>query len=520
MDELNEYNRKRLLFAGFAAILAAGVGFAIRGGIIDNWGAEFGFTSLQIGAILGAGFTGFCFGIILGGLVVDKIGYGKLVLLALICHVLSAVVTFIPGVDSSMDFAYKCLYWGMFIFAFANGTLEAVANPLIARLFPENRAHYLNILHASWPAGLMLGALVGWFLDDGLEWHWKYQLMLYLIPTAVYGVLFMGQKYPQSEAASKGIGFGDMFKDIGLLGSFVVCFLLALFFKSAFGLNDIFAYGIAGVMLIGIGVLTKFSIGSFLLFFLFIAHALVGSVELGTDGWIQNITGNILSSGEGKVLFIIASSIMFILRFSTNFIEKHLKISPIGILFTCSIFSFVGLHISSEMTTFAGALLGLGIYSIGESFFWPTMLAVASDRFPRTGAIAMSVMGGIGMMAAGMIGATGLGYAKDRFSGEALEQANSAIYQEYKAATPSKFLFFPAAYGIDGKKLGEVQERLKIAGDEPAETDVIVRNAGISGDRMTLKADAFIPAAMAVIYLGMLLYFKRNGGYRVVRIAL
>ena len=84
MDEFNEYNRKRLLFAGFAAILAAGVGFAIRGGIIDNWGAEFGFTSLQIGAILGAGFTGFCFGIILGGLVVDKIGYAKLVLLALI----------------------------------------------------------------------------------------------------------------------------------------------------------------------------------------------------------------------------------------------------------------------------------------------------------------------------------------------------------------------------------------------------------------------------------------------------
>ena len=51
----------------------------------------------------------------------------------------------------------RCLYWGMFIFAFANGTLEAVANPLVATLFPNNRTHYLNILHASWPAGLVIG---------------------------------------------------------------------------------------------------------------------------------------------------------------------------------------------------------------------------------------------------------------------------------------------------------------------------------------------------------------------------
>ena len=75
------------------AILAAGVGFAIRGGIFDNWGAEFGFTATQLGAIGGAGFTGFCFGIIIGGVICDKIGYGKLVIAAFACHVLSFVVT-------------------------------------------------------------------------------------------------------------------------------------------------------------------------------------------------------------------------------------------------------------------------------------------------------------------------------------------------------------------------------------------------------------------------------------------
>src|SRR5438105_12952958 len=87
-------NAKRLLWAGFAAILAAGIGFGIRGGILANWGTDFGFTATQLGDINGAGFTGFCFGIIIGGLLCDKIGYGKLVIAAFGLHVLSAFVIF------------------------------------------------------------------------------------------------------------------------------------------------------------------------------------------------------------------------------------------------------------------------------------------------------------------------------------------------------------------------------------------------------------------------------------------
>jgi len=86
-------NAYRLLWAGFAAILAAGVGFGIRGGILANWGRDFGFTGAELGAIGGSGFTGFCFGIIVGGVVADKIGYGKLVVAALLFHVISAFVT-------------------------------------------------------------------------------------------------------------------------------------------------------------------------------------------------------------------------------------------------------------------------------------------------------------------------------------------------------------------------------------------------------------------------------------------
>src|SRR5215471_9248709 len=131
-------NASRLLWAGFMAILAAGIGFAIRGGILDNWKAEFGFTDAQLGGIGGAVFNGFCFGIILGGVIVDKIGY---------------------------------------------------------------RTHYLNILHASWPAGLAIGSALGWLLGDKLHVSWRIQIAIYLVATLGYGLMFLGQHFPRSQAA-------------------------------------------------------------------------------------------------------------------------------------------------------------------------------------------------------------------------------------------------------------------------------------------------------------------------------
>ncbi len=579
-------NAKRLLWAGFMAILAAGVGFAIRGGIFDNWASEFGFTGAQLGAIGGAGFSGFCFGIIIGGVIVDKVGYGKLVAVALLCHVLSAFVTF--GASTPQN-AYNYLFWGMFIFAFANGTLEAVANPLVATLFPKNRTHYLNILHASWPAGMILGSVAGWVLDDKLELGWKFQLALYLVPTVLYGIMFMGQSFPKSEAAAKGAGIGEMFKDVGILGTLVVCYLLNLFFTNSMGLADGTAFSLTTGIFVIVQLITHthslrgaatIPFGVFLLFVLFITHALVGAVELGTDGWIQNITGNLFTSEQGKYLFIWTSVIMFSLRFCAHFIERTLKLSPVGLLFVCAVIACIGLRLSSGVQSIGMAFVALGIYAVGKTFFWPTMLAVVGDRFPGAGAVAMSIMGGIGMLSAGLIGGPGLGYGKDRFAGEELKAQNPALFEEYKAALPSKFLNIDAtaATGLDGKKLGAVQGKLKDARTvleagkvkdlDPGklakmseedrkkaearfqelkaienqlrtagvlkdggkadplgayailtDSEKKVNEASIVGDRKTLKADAWIPAAMAAIYLLIFLYFKAIGGYKPIHMA-
>ncbi len=331
-----------------------------------------------------------------------------------------------------------------------------------------------------------------------------------------------------------------MFKSVGILGAVVACYLLSLFFGDIFkgvapDSAKTIGYLIGGLLLIATGVITRFSIGSILLFVLFITHALVGAVELGTDGWIQNITGNLFTSEQGKYLFIWTSAIMFSLRFCAHFIETKLKLSPIGLLFVCSVIACLGLHLASGMNTFGAALLALGIYAVGKTFFWPTMLAVVGDRFPQTGAVAMSIMGGIGMLSAGLIGGPGLGYAKDRFAGEDLKNTNPALYEEYKAEKPSEFLNLDstAAYGLDGKKLGEANDRLgaarkevdaakgdpKTAIDKLSAEDQAVIKASIQGDRRTLKADAYIPLTMAVIYLLLFLYFKTIGGYKPVHLA-
>ena len=191
-----------------------------------------------------------------------------------------------------------------------------MANPLVSTLFPNNRTHYLNILHASWPAGLVLGGLVGWILGDGMQVSWKLQLGLFLVPTVALRHRVLRPEFPKSEASAKGLSVGEMLQEVGILGALVACFLIGLFFKDQLGGilafftgNPFFTSTAWSCIVLGGGVgpaadrrpsRRNFSIGSLLLFVLFMTHALVGAVELGTDGWIQNITGNILTPGAGQ----------------------------------------------------------------------------------------------------------------------------------------------------------------------------------------------------------------------------
>ena len=503
-------NAHRLLWAGFMAILAAGVGFSVRGGILGQWANEFGFTMTELGSITGGGLVGFGIVIILSSLIADKIGYGKLMFLALVLHFVSAVLTLAtPAFFASggKEAAYWCLYAAMFLFSIGNGVCEAVVNPLTANLFPRQQTHYLNILHAGWPAGLVLGSVASAIMaarvgDNGeiikAAVDWKIQMSLFLIPVVLYGAMILGQKFPKSTASEAGVTLGQMFSTV-----------------------------FAPLMLV-----------------LLVAHALVGYVELGTDSWISKITGSIMASPtKGLILFSYTSLLMFVLRFFAGPIVH--RISPIGLLLVSAVLGFIGLQLLGSATTVALCVIAATIYACGKTFLWPTMLAVVSERFPKGGAVAIGMLGGVGMLSAGLIGGPAIGFKQDHYASQKLEKSAPATFARYKSDTENSFMVFKTT-GINGAKAGVLEDGgkeleradgiLKEAGktdenhskllawwqsvkaeaatDKPAVTD-----AALHGGRMALKITSYVPAIMAVIYLGMLLYFRSIGGYRALDIS-
>jgi MFS family permease len=491
-------NEKVLFWASFLTLIAAGIGFSVRGAILGEWGRQFGFTQSELGGITGFGLTGFGITIIVLSFFADRVGYGPLMVLAFLLHFSSGVVTLAAGYvfhAYGKEATYWCLAAGGMLFSLANGTCEAVINPLTATIYSRNKTHWLNILHAGWPGGLVLGALLG-LLFDALKVRWEVQMGTFLVPTVLYGVLMVGRRFPRSEASAAGLSVATM--------------------------------------------LLEFA--SPILLFLLVLHAMVGYVELGTDSWITNITGTILENKKyGLGLFIWTSSLMFVLRFFAGPIVH--RISPLGLLFVSACVGSVGLLLLGHAQGALACVLAATVYGFGKTFFWPTMLGVVSERFPKGGAITLGAVGGVGMLSAGLLGGPGIGYKQDYFASHYLEAKDPDAYRRYKSDDVNSFLLFPGISGLDGAKVGtladggkqlrediatlersgrtlgddknlaELNAWWKKAEPEAAHDKKSVEEARLYGGQMAMRYTAAVPAAMALGYLLLILYFRAKGGY-------
>jgi MFS family permease len=505
MDE--NQSHRNIFIASFFTLIAAGMGFGIRGGILGAWGDQFGFTKTDLGTITGGGLVGFGVTIIFCSIFADRLGYKPILALAFVLHVASALITLAAtplynsmlgsNSDGAKNAAYWCLYIGMFMFALANGLCEAVINPLVATLYPTKKTHYLNILHAGWPAGLVIGGLVAYcFAGENpavQPVRWEILMALFLVPTLLYGVLTLKESFPLSEARKAGIRFSEMLKQFA----------------------------------------------SPLLLLLLLIHAMVGYVELGTDSWITNITQNVIAE-KAFLLFVYTSMLMFILRFFAGPIVE--RINPLGLLCFSAILGACGLTLLGIGTTVAFMFFAATVYALGKTFLWPTMLGVAGERFPKGGALTMGTMGGIGMLSAGLLGGPGIGYNQDYFASKNLQEESESTYKRFVSPEKNHFLFFPAINGLDGKKVGELKDRIdahdkavaKAEAKEkltPAEEKALepltpeqlsdekfLLAAQMYGGRWALRCTAAVPATMAVLYLGLVIYFGMKGGYKPVHI--
>ena len=484
-------NRKKLLIAGILTLVAAGIGFAVRGGLLAVWSGQYGFTMTELGKITGGGLVGFGAVILFAGFLIDTIGYKRLMLLALVCHVISAAMLFAatPVFNASgKDAVYMLLYVSMFIFAIGNGICEGVINPLTADLFPDQKTHYLNILHAGWPAGLVIGGLIV-FAKDIVPW--EILMATFLIPVVIYGFIVAFEPFPKTAAEQGAVSYGGMISR--LIGPF---FLILL-----------------------------------------VAHACVGYVELGTDSWINKITGSILKSASlGTVLFIYASLLMTVLRFFAGPIVH--RISSLGLLLASALIGALGLYLISTGTTVPFMFFATTIYAVGKTFLWPTMLGVLGERYPQSATIGMAIMGCVGMLSAGALGGPGIGYKQDYYASNYLQENAPETFERVKAPNENQFLVFPAITGIDGsiaKMLGDQGEAIKnekeIAGDawETEKFEELrkqsdwwdenesfanadaepVAKATLVGSRMALAVTAIVPLVMAGLYLILIFGFKK-----------
>ena len=485
-------NRMKLLVAGILTLIAAGVGFGVRGGLLGVWAKSYGFTSTELGTITGGGLVGFGVVVLFAGFLIDAIGYKKLLVAALALHVVSALMLFFatPTFNASgKDAVYWLLYFSMFIFAVGNGICEAVINPLTAALFPKEKTHYLNILHAGWPAGLVLGGLIVFAVGAV---PWELLMATFLIPVVIYGYITLTEEFPMTAAQEGTVSYGAMLSR--LAGPFFIILLLA--------------------------------------------HACVGYVELGTDSWINKITGSILNSAAlGTALFIYTSVLMTVLRFFAGPIVE--KISSLGLLLASALIGAVGLYLISMGTSTAFMFLAATIYAAGKTFLWPTMLGVLGERFPQSATVGMAIMGSVGMLSAGLLGGPGIGYKQDYYASQKLQEIAPSTFQRVAAPNENSFLMFPSITGIDGSKAAMVADGgeaitadREVAGDKWSDDvyagqraqydwletnrDYLADDAGpvgeatLFGSRMALRVTALVPCTMAVLYAILLFGFKRR----------
>lgn len=496
MKDTAQPEPSRLLFLGcFAALVTTSFGFVLRTMLIDEWGVQFNLTEVQKGEIFGVGLWPFAISIVLFSLVIDHIGYGKAMMFAFLCHVGSAVLTILAE-------SYWSLYVAMFLVALGNGAVEAVINPVIATVYRREKTKWLNILHAGWPAGLVLGGLLALAMGSA---RWEYKIALLLLPTLAYGVMLARCTFPVQERVAAGVSHRDMLREAGSVGAFVVVFLITAELGRVARERGIVDWTWTHTLIVSVAVAGSFglwvqSVGRFLFIVLLLLMIPLATTELGTDSWITS-----LMQGEMKALdlspvwvLIYTSSIMMVLRLFAGPIVERL--SPLGLLAVSSLLAAIGLVMLSR-TAGAAIFVAATVYGLGKTFFWPTMLGIVSERFPKGGALTLNATGGVGMLSVGVVGTVFLGYWQDTRTTELLRERNPAVYSAVVATKDS----------VLGRYEAVAPDRVA-ALDDPAQR-AAVQQTSAEAQKGALLNTAVFPVIMLISYLMLMAYFKTKGGY-------
>jgi MFS family permease len=349
-------HRKRLYHVGNLSIFMIGLGFAVRANIASNLQEDIydkidlANSAALVGEALSATFMGFALTLLFGSALVDLIGMKRMLLLSALGYIAGAV-GLVFATTMAINSSVETVIWvSLLLTGLGWGAVEAASNPMVAALYPEEKTHRLNILHAWWPAGIVVGGLMG-FTITRVGLPWELNMFVLLLPALALAWMVSRATFPVTERVAAGVSYGQMFSELLKRPLFWV-FWVCMFFTA--------------------------------------------TAELAPGQWVNIALSHIVGM-QGILLLVYVSALMFVMRHFAGPIVAH--ISPIGLMFVSCLAAGIGLYLLSLADTPALAFGAATVWGIGVCYLWPTMLAITSERFPRGGAMALGLMGFAGGMA-------------------------------------------------------------------------------------------------------------------------
>ncbi len=349
-----EYQRTRLFWIGVLTLFTAAMLFALRVGLLGDMRGDVFAGSPNpgeaIGSALSAAFLGFGFTLFLASPLLDALGIGNVLRGAGVCF-FGGTVLAVGGASFAGPETAQTLFWvGFLIQGIGWGAMEAAVNPMTTALYPEDKTHRLNVLHAWWPAGIIVGGLIG-FAVSTMEIPWRIAMATAIVPALLVLVLSFGVRFPPTERAAEGVSFTDMLLEIVRAPTFLIWLCAML---------------------------------------------LTTSVELGPGAWIDAALS--AKVGFNAVLILVyVAGLMFVMRHFAGPLANRL--SNAGLLWVSSLFAMVGLYAMSQASSPVTVIAAATVWGAGVCFLWPTMMATVSERYPRGGSWFIGLIGSFGALA-------------------------------------------------------------------------------------------------------------------------
>ncbi|RVT42297.1 MFS transporter [Sphingobium algorifonticola] len=348
------YDRARLFWLSVLALFTAAASLALRGAIASSLKAEWidPVAPLQAGQLiagaLGAAFLGFAITLLVTSALLDQIGMRRMLLGSGSCFVAGTLAIVLAGTVTSGSGIYAVVWGGMLLSGIGWGLAEASINPLTAQLYPQDATHRLNVLHAWFPGGIIIGGLTGFFLSEILPWQGI--MALVIAPALAVIAIAATTRFPPPLNATTGVSFGAMLSEVFRRPSFFIWFA---------------------------------------------AMFLTAASELAPGQWIDVALTNRVGM-RGILLLVYVNALMFVFRHFAGRLAN--RISNPGLLWLSSLLAMAGLFMLSRAQSPAAAIAASTVWGLGVCVMWPTMIASVAERYPRGGGWAMGLLGSAGAL--------------------------------------------------------------------------------------------------------------------------